>query len=192
MTHGSRAPRGELPDAEVDSWAITRRISPRRVVRAAALDADGQPVNSYPLVHPVAGARPWTPWAVHLADASGRYRLLCADLDAKVSAAAAAADATRLAGLLSELGIEHLVCASGPTGGRHVWLGLRESLDAEVVRALAYLFKAWLPTLDVAPLVNPTSGCVRPPGAPHRLGGSSQVITGSPSFLTNPTVTPSR
>ena len=189
MTHGSRAPRGELPDAEVDSWAITRRISPRRVVRAAALDADGQPVNSYPLVHPVAGARPWTPWAVHLADASGRYRLLCADLDAKVSAAAAAADATRLAGLLSELGIEHLVCASGPTGGRHVWLGLRESLDAEVVRALAYLFKAWLPTLDVAPLVNPTSGCVRPPGAPHRLGGSSQVITGSPSFLTNPTVT---
>jgi len=154
-----------------------------------ALDAAGQPVNCYPLVHPVAGARPWTPWAVHLADASGRYRLLCADLDAKVSAAAAAVDATRLAGLLSELGIEHLVCASGPTGGRHVWLGLRESLDAEVVRALAYLLKAWLSTLDLAPLVNPTSGCVRPPGAPHRLGGRSQVLTGSLSVLTNPTVT---
>ena len=30
---------------------------------------------------------------------------------------------------------------------------------------------------------------VRPPGAPHRLGGSSQVITGSLSVLTNPTVT---
>lgn len=189
MTRGSRTPRSEPPDVEVDSWAITRRISPRRVVRAAALDADGQPVNSYPLVHPVAGARPWTPWAVHLADASGRYRLLCADLDTKVSAAAAAADATRLAGLLSELGIEHLVCASGPTGGRHVWLGLRESLDAEVVRALAYLLKAWLSTLDLAPLVNPTSGCVRPPGAPHRLGGRSQVIAGSLSVLTNPTVT---
>lgn len=174
---------------EVDGWALTNRISPRRVVRAAAVDADGHPLNSYPLVHPVAGARPWTPWAVHLADADGRYRLLCADLDAKASSETAAVDATRLVGLLAELGIPHLVCASGPMGGRHVWIGLLESLDAEVVRALAHLLKAWLPSLDVAPLVNPTSGCVRPPGAPHRLGGSSRVIAGSAAVLTDPAVT---
>lgn len=178
-------PRGE----DGDGWALTSRISPRRVVRAVAVDADGHPLNSYPLVHPVAGARPWTPWAVHLADAAGRYWLLCADLDAKASSEAAAADAARLASLLAELGIPHLVCASGPMGGRHVWLGLRDSLDAEVVRALAHLLKAWLPSLDVAPLVNPTSGCVRPPGAPHRLGGSSRVIAGSAVVLTDPTVT---
>jgi hypothetical protein len=173
----------------VAAWALTGRISPRRVVRAAALDAAGQPLNSYRLVHPVTGSEPRTPWAVHLADAAGRYRLLCADLDAKASPDAAAADADRLASLLAELGIEHLVCASGQTGGRHVWLGLVESLDAEVVRALAHLLKAWLPTLDLAPLTNPTSGCVRPPGAPHRLGGSSRVIAGSASVLTDPTVT---
>ena len=65
----------------VAAWGLTGRISPRRVVRAAAVDADGHPLNSYPLVHPVTGAPPWTPWAVHLADASGRYRLVCADLD---------------------------------------------------------------------------------------------------------------
>lgn len=153
------------------------------------MDADGRPLNAYPLVHPVAGAQPGTPWAVHLADTQGRFRLLCADLDAKPSADAAAADAVRLAGVLADLGIPHLMCASGPTGGRHVWLGLRESVDAEVVSALAYLLKAWLPTLDVAPLVNPASGCVRPPGSPHRLGGVSQVIAGSVHALTEATVT---
>lgn len=172
-----------------DAWSLTAKISPRRVVRAAAVDADGQPLNAYPLVHPITGAQPSTPWAVHLADAQGRYRLLCADLDAKSSGEVAAADAKRLSRVLSELGIPHLVCASGPTGGRHVWLGMRESMDAEVVCALAYLLKAWLPTLDVAPLVNPTSGCVRPPGAPHRLGGVSQVIAGSVRALTDVMVT---
>ncbi len=189
MSSDPEDPTDARAGAAGDAWSLTARISPRRVVRAAAVDADGHPLNAYPLVHPVAGARPWTPWAVHLADAEGRHRLLCADLDARLSAEAAAADAARLSGLLSELGIRHLVCASGPTGGRHVWLGLRESVDAEVVRALAYLLKAWLPPLDVAPLVNPTSGCVRPPGAPHRLGGSSHVIAGSASALTDPSVT---
>ncbi|WP_156887429.1 hypothetical protein [Propionicicella superfundia] len=183
--HPANRGTGSTPDA----WSLTARISPRRVVRAAAVDANGQPLNAYPLVHPLAGAQPWTPWAVHLTDPQGRYRLLCADLDAKPSAEAAAADATRLSSVLSELEMPHLVCASGPTGGRHVWLGLHESLDAEVVSALAYLLKAWLPTLDVAPLVNPTSGCVRPPGTPHRLGGVSQVIAGSLRALTDATVT---
>ena len=172
-----------------DAWSLTAQVSPRRVVRAAAVDADGRPLNAYPLVHPVAGAQPGTPWAVHLADTQGRFRLLCADLDAKPSADAAAADAVRLSSVLSDLGIQHLMCASGPTGGRHVWLGLRESVDAEMVSALAYLLKAWLPTLDVAPLVNPASGCVRPPGSPHRLGGVSQVIAGSARALTDATVT---
>ena len=55
----------------VAAWGLTGRISPRRVVRAAAVDADGHPLNSYPLVHPVTGAPPWTPWAAHLADAAG-------------------------------------------------------------------------------------------------------------------------
>lgn len=189
MTPALSPPRSDAPHGEVDGWALTGRISPRRVVRCAGVDGDGQPLNSYPLVHPIAGPRPRTPWAVHLADATGRYRLLCADLDAKGSADAAAADATQLGGLLSTLGIEHLVCASGPTGGRHVWIGLRDALDAETVRALGYLLKTWLPTLDVAPLTNPTSGCARPPGAPHRLGGNSQVIAGSVAVLTGPTVT---
>lgn len=70
------------------------------------------------------------PWAVHLTDAGGAFRLLCADLDAKVSPQAAAADSARLACLLDELGLSYVVASSGPTGGRHVWLGLSEAVDA--------------------------------------------------------------
>ncbi len=173
-----------------DAWALTRRISPRRVVRAAALDADGRRSTPTRCSTRCRGPRPRTPWAVHLADAEGRFHLLCADLDAKTIPQAAAADASRLAGLLDEVGIvPHVVCASGPTGGRHVWLALREPVDAVLVGALAHLLKAWLPTLDVSPLLNPASGCVRPPGAPHRLGGTSRVLAGSASVLTHPTVT---
>lgn len=179
---------GHVPAAWA-AWELTGRISPRRVVRAATVDRDGRPVNAYPLLHRINGAPPATPWAVHLADAEGGFRLLCADLDAKTSPDAATRDAHRLSGLLTELGVPHLVCASGPSGGRHVWIALRESVDAELVGALARLLKAWLPTLDLAPLVNPVSGCVRPPGAPHRLGGASRVIAGTVSVLTRPTVT---
>lgn len=174
---------------DVDGWALTGRISPRRVVRAAATSADGQVLNSYPLIHPITGQRPLTPWAVHLADTTGRFHLVCADLDAKGSPQAAGEDAARLSGLLAEVGLPHVVCASGPAGGRHVWLALREPVDAVLVSALAHLLKAWLPTLDLSPLLNPATGCVRPPGSPHRSGGVSQVIAGSVSALTHPTVT---
>ena len=138
MTPAIPPPRSDAPRGEVDAWVLTGRISPRRVVRSAGVDGDGQPLTSYPLVHPIAGSRPRTQWAVLLAAAPVRYRLLCVDLDAKGSSEAAAADATQFGELVSELGIEHLVCASGPTGGRHVWIGLRDALDAEAVRALAY------------------------------------------------------
>lgn len=172
-----------------DAWSLTRRISPRPVVRGAAVDEQGRPVNAYPRLRPVNGRPPSTPWAIHLADDTGRYRLLCADLDARTNPRAAAADARRLAGLLDGLGVTHLICESGPTGGRHVWIGLVDSVDAVGVAALARLLKAWLPTLDLAPLVNPASGCVRPPGAPHRLGGTSRVISGNLSVLTRPATT---
>ena len=168
----------------LDGWELTGRISPRRLVRAAAVDAAGRPVNAYPLVHPISGLRPRVPWAVHLTDRAGHFRLLCADLDAKPSPTAAALDADRLSGLLTELAVPHLVCESGPTGGRHVWVALAEPIPADLVGVLARLLKGWLPTLDTAPLLNPATGCVRPPGAPHRLGGASRPLAGTLAALT--------
>lgn len=185
------APTGQedgTPDTG-DAWVLTGRISLRAVVRVSVVDADGRPVNAYPLTRPVTGRRPATPWAVHLADQQGRFGLLCADLDAKTPTGDPAADASRLSALLDELGMPHVVCASGPNGGRHVWVGLRERVDAVQVSALAHLLNAWLPTLDTAALLNPSSGCVRPPGSPHRLGGHSTVLKGSLTALTDPTVT---
>ena len=34
-----------------------------------------------------------------------------------------------------------------------------------------------LPTLDAGPMVNLTEGCIRPPGAEHRLGGFQRLVT---------------
>ncbi|MBK8458814.1 MAG: hypothetical protein IPL43_00175 [Micropruina sp.] len=176
------------PGRVPDPWGLTARISPRRVVRAASRDAAGQPVNCYPLLHPVSGAEPDTPWAVHLTDQKGRFRLLCADLDATTSHGEAHRDADRLSGLLTELRIAHVVCASGPTGGRHVWLALTDLIDPPMVAALARLLKAWLPTLDTAPLLNPKTGCVRPPGSPTDPAAPPRILTGSTRVLTTPQV----
>lgn len=182
-------PEAPPPAGEpVTAWRLTAAISPRRVVRAATTDATGQALNCYPLVHPVSGSQPVTPWAVHLTDPQHRFRLLCFDLDARPAPQTAERDCALLSHLLTASSIEHVVCASGPTGGRHVWIALAEPIDASLVADLAHLLKAWLPSLDTAPLVNPKTGSARPPGAPHRLGGTSQVLSGSLTSLIGPRV----
>ena len=167
-------------------WTLTQRISPRDRVRVSALDAStGQALNVYPTVQVIGSTQPETPWAVYLAGPDGHYRLLCFDLDTKSRHGRdrAAVDADQLAQLLSSHGCDVVVCESGPSGGRHVWTALAEGVDAETVAKLARLARHLCPTLDLAPLSNPTTGCVRPPGAPHRAGGRSQVLSGDPESL---------
>ncbi|OMH32541.1 hypothetical protein [Tersicoccus sp. Bi-70] len=157
----------------------------------AAVDADGQILNAYTGHRRTAGDEPDRPWAVYLAGPDSRYRLLCFDLDAKTPDArhAAARDADVLAGLLHDAGLPAVVCESGPSGGRHVWAALAESVDADTTATLARLARHLCPTLDLAPLTNPATGCARPPGAPHRAGGHSVVLTGNVTTLTAPTGT---
>ncbi|WP_422117843.1 hypothetical protein [Brachybacterium sp. UNK5269] len=177
-----------------DPWLLTQTISPRRTVRVASTDAYGEVLNQYASIRPVGPTPPQTPWAMYLAGTDQRFRLLCFDHDAKTPGAtdAAARDAEVTAGILTRAGLTPVVCASGPTGGRHVWVGLAESVDAETVATLARLLRHLCPTLDLAPLTNPATGCVRPPGTPHRAGGASEVITGSVGALTAPTGTPAQ
>ena len=150
-------------------------------MRVAALEYDhGDYSNAYSSTAPITGDRPAGPWAMYLADGRG-YLYLCFDLDA--SKGNAAHDAGRLSLWLDELNIEHLVTVSGPSGGRHVWIALDEATDPQLIRELADLAGSLLPSLDKSPLSNPETGCVRPPGAPHRHGGNSTIARGTIATL---------
>ena len=170
------------------SWSLTATVSPRSTVRVAVMDAYGAVLNSYRQHHRIGAKALELPWAVYLTGDDQRFRLLGFDLDAKGDVTQAHRDAEVLAGVLSDVGIPHVVCASGPTGGRHVWVALAESVDAGIVATLARLLRHLCPSLDLAPLTNPATGCLRPPGAPHRAGGTSKVIRGDLNVLTTPTV----
>lgn len=190
MLAGSHA-RSDAPAVGV-AWSLTRALSPRPVVRVATVDAHGAVLNQYAGSQRLSDTEPpAAPWAVYLADTERRYRLLVFDLDAKTADAIAAAahDADTITGLLHDVGLATVVCESGPGGGRHVWVALAESVEAETVATLARLTRHLCPTLDVAPLSNPATGCVRPPGAPHRSGGRSTVLSGDLTALTEPTAT---
>lgn len=169
------------------AWDLTRRISPHYRVRLASRDADGSILNSYPRTISVRQPVPDTPWAMPLADENRQYRFLCFDLDA--AKGQSARDAARLAKWLDELNIAYLTTISGPSGGRHVWVSLSEPAEPETAAHVAALARQVLPSLDTSPLTNPTTGCVRPPGTPHRNGGSSRIIAGHPSVLEDPSTT---
>ncbi len=175
------------PLSRADAWALTGAVSPRRLVRVADVDAYGQVANTYTRRAGTDGPRPGAPWAVYLADDAGAFRLLAFDFDA--GKGDPAADAATLCGWLDRAGLPHVLACSGPSGGRHVWLALTDSLHAGTVDTLARLVRARLPSLDIAPLANAVTGCVRPPGSPHRAGGTSRVLAGDLATLTSPTVT---
>ncbi|MBX3196239.1 MAG: hypothetical protein KF727_14210 [Microbacteriaceae bacterium] len=162
------------------SWALTRALSPRDVVRVASIEADGRYSNEYSGLVPIDGPAPTGPWAMLLADRAG-FHFLPFDLDA--SHGNAGHDAGRLSLWLDELNIDHLVVESGPSGGRHIWIALDEPAHPDLVRELAHLTGSLLPSLDKSPLCNPGAGAVRPPGAPHRHGGVSTVIRGDVATL---------
>lgn len=172
------------------AWELTGAMSPRRLVRAADTMASGEVVNTYSRVHPINGLVPLVPWAVYLAERGGGFRLILVDFDQKGSGSAAA-DAAQFVALLDELAIAHVCCASSGSleGGRHVWIALTDSLDAARTAHLARLMQSCWATFDPTPLLNAATGAGRPPGAPHRHGGQSEVLAGDPTILTRPTTT---
>ncbi|MFC3690345.1 hypothetical protein [Aquipuribacter hungaricus] len=178
------------PACPVDAWTLTHALSPRPLVRVSTVDATGTTLNAYTGHAPVDGPAPELPWAVYLAGRDQRFRLLALDLDAKTDPSPAHHDADVLSTLLDTEGIAHVVCRSGPSDGRHLWLALDGSVDAATAATLARLARHLCPSLDLAPLTNPATGCVRPPGAPHRDGGTSTVLQGDLATLTRPTTTP--
>jgi hypothetical protein len=180
-------PAGE--NAAAEAWALAASISPRPAIRIAAVDDAGRIENRYPRTISVHGTPPpvGLPYALHLTDARHRFRLLGFDLDAKTGPVAA--DLAVLRELLGRADLEHIVCASGPGGGRHVWVALAEPVPAELIGGIAHGLAALLPSIDTAALLNPATGALRPPGAPHRAGGVSTLIAGDLATLRNPRAT---
>jgi len=150
--------------------------------------------NEYPLLHQVGPVEPSTPWAIRLTNAAGRYRLLCFDFDGKDAhgpspelTEQAVDDCDQLSHLLDEHQVDHVVCESSSSGGRHLWIALAgDGASAADVAALARAARAVLRTLDHGMLCNPAEGSARPPLAPHRDGSSSRVLRGGTQTLTSP------
>lgn len=141
---------------------------------ATLVERDGSIANAYDREWSVNAPAPSTPWAMYLSGDGQRFDYLAFDLDS--TKGNVGFDAGKLSLWLDELRIDHLVTESGPTGGRHVWIALEDPTAAETVREIAMLAKSLLPSLDPTPLTNPATGCVRPPGAIHRHGGSSRPL----------------
>lgn len=192
MPHGTGYPeagpdgRADTPD-RTPAWSLVARVSPRTSVRIDVLDDEGQPAHAFCAFADVDGPRPDTPWTVPLADEAGRFHLIALDLD--LARGDVQADLAVLTRILTNLQIPHTVCASGPDGGRHVWLSLVDPMPAADVRNLAYTAGRVLPTLDKSALCNPAAGSVRPPGSPHRHGGRSEVLAAPPGPVLAPTAT---
>ncbi|MFE9247147.1 hypothetical protein [Nocardiopsis sp. NPDC006938] len=134
--------------------------------------------HSYPRVSRVEAGEPECPYALHLTNADHEYEFVVFDLDVSRGGQAAVwRDADTITTLLAEHGLEHLVSRSGPGGGIHVWVPVSgDGLEADVVARLARAAALRLPTLDITPLTTPSTGAVRPPGAPHRTGGRAELL----------------
>ena len=159
-------------------------------MRVAAVDAYGAVLNSYAgRGAAVTSDVPARPWAMNLADDEHSYRYLGFDLDAKhVGLKVVKADTDTIRKLLDDAGMPHLVCQSGPSGGRHIWVALIDGVSAETVATIARDLGRVCKSLDKAPLSNPATGCLRPPLTPHRDGGRSTPIAGTIEAITTPTV----
>uniref|UniRef100_UPI003F499A75 zinc finger domain-containing protein n=1 Tax=unclassified Streptomyces TaxID=2593676 RepID=UPI003F499A75 len=161
--------------------AFLGALSPRPSARPAAGNRVDGWQNVYPSDAPLAEVEPDRPVAMYLTRrhrGAYRFQVLALDCDAKRgpdAADQATADAELLAAAARAEGIEPVPAESGPTGGRHVWLGCADGVPAGVVHRIARAARALCPSLDIAPLMNPKSGAVRPPGAAHRYGGHSRL-----------------
>ncbi|MFL0579528.1 hypothetical protein [Dietzia sp. 179-F 9C3 NHS] len=119
---------------------------------------------------------PDQPWALHLTDDDRRYRLIGFDLDDHDGRSAdVATDLALLLSVCDELALPYLVCASGGGDGRHLWLHCTPTERVTIDRIVAAL-KHLCPTADTSALANPTSGCLRAPGSPHRDGSASRPL----------------
>ena len=125
---------------------------------------------------------PSQPWAVYLA--SGQiYRSLVFDFD-EGPTYAPHVDAREAFWYLEVCGFAPVLAESGG-GGYHVLARLSVPTHAHVIGPIVSNLHNFWPSLDISPMVNPRTGCIRPPGSLHRSGHRSRVIAGSLTAFTS-------
>ena len=152
---------------------MARTLSARAdQVRLAVRDGDQ-------ITHQFRSARwpttePDLPLAVYLAR-GGRFHTLALDVDR--GGQRGVHQAVALGSILKTAGVAFVEAISGPQGHRHLLATWPAGLDAGQVAALAKALRDTLaPDLDITPMTNPKTGCIRPPGALHRHGGRSKLV----------------
>jgi hypothetical protein len=120
---------------------------------------------------------PDRPAAVLLYDKKRRTRCLVGDFDVKkFGKALAVAEAHLFARWIEDAGGRVIVDRSH-SGGRHVYVLLATPRHFDQVLPLMEGLRRHFSTLDIGPMRNYISGCIRPPGAAHRDGGRQMLVT---------------
>ncbi|MEJ1116763.1 hypothetical protein WBO02_20880 [Paenarthrobacter sp. CCNWYY172] len=123
---------------------------------------------------------PDRPAAVTLHGPDGRVATICLDLDtSKALKHVVDADAAQLANLLRKADVAFVEDFS-PSGGRHLYIPLRDRMDAAEARELVEALSLMATSLDPSPHQNITDGCIRVPGSVHKFGGHQTLITPLP------------
>ncbi|ERI38125.2 hypothetical protein IG195_20135 (plasmid) [Arthrobacter sp. TES] len=120
---------------------------------------------------------PGRPAAVMVHGVDGSVATLCLDFDTtKALKGVVDSDAARVARLLSACGVSFVEDFS-PSGGRHLYVPLRERMDSATARQLIEALALTATSLDASPHQNISDGCIRVPGSVHKYGGYQTLIT---------------
>lgn len=169
----------------MDPWALTRELSVRDTIRVYTRTA-GAYTNT--TRETSMSKQPLDPWAMYLAWGN-TYQYLVFDIDNHTNnPEQAIKDVTGLRELLDAHGIEYVLCSSSANGGYHIWIALLDSISAQLARDIALTARRVYPSVDPTCMLNPTTGCVRPPLSPHWKKGASRILTGDLNALLEPRV----
>jgi hypothetical protein len=120
---------------------------------------------------------PERPAAVMVHGPDGSVATLCLDFDtSKALKGVVDADAARVGRWFSACGVLFVEDFS-PSGGRHLYIPLRDRMDAAEARELVEALALTAMSLDPSPHQNITDGCIRVPGSVHKTGGHQTLIT---------------
>ena len=133
-------------------------------------------IDKFSQTRPLRATLPAHPAAVYLYN-KRRTRLLAMDFDTKRGGPAAVErDLAQAVTWITQCG-GVTVTDRSTSAGRHllVPLAIGTTASFDEITRLMRLLAARLPTLDITPNLNPTQGCITPPGSPCKQGGHRQL-----------------